>query len=356
MARISSTKLQVRIGISDFRKIRSIAKKTKCKVKIQEKKGMPFLLHKYKKRKFFAITLLVIAILIFGLTRFVWNIDILCDGEINKESILKILEEEGIKEGTYISKINTEKAINEICLRNDDVSWVGIKITGTNVIVNIVKSTQKPQMISSDEVCNIVSDKEAIITKISVQNGTARVEVGDTIKPGDLLVEGIIEGKYTGNRYVHSEADIYAKVWYSKEEEKKLKEEKLVPTGGEEKNFLININNFKINFNKRLPNFKKYDTIETKKKLKLFSNFYIPIEIQKTTYKEMSTEYKEYTIEELSDELQKKLKKELLKENNLSAEDVIDVIPVVSSTDVSVKVKMICVTEEKIGMLEQLVY
>ena len=38
---------------------------------------------------------------------------------------------------------------------------------------------------------------------------------GDIVKTGDILVNGHMEGKYTGIRYVHSSADIEAKVWYA---------------------------------------------------------------------------------------------------------------------------------------------
>lgn len=179
---------------------------------------------------------------------------------------------------------------------------------------------------------------------------------GDTVKPGDLLVEGIMEGKYTGNRYVHSEAEILAKVWYTKEEEAPLTQELESITGNEEKRYEININNFKINFKKRLPNFKKYDTIEACKKVKLFSDFYIPLEIIKTTYIEKKIEYKEYTVEELSNELQIKLKKELIKENNILEEDIIGLTPIITEREDSINLKLICEVQEKIGVLEQLAY
>ena len=87
--RKNSTVMYARIGVKDFRRIKDVAKKTKCKVSLESKKGLPFLLNRYKKRKIFAITLGVIAILIFGLTRFVWNIDIYCDGDIDKQEIIK---------------------------------------------------------------------------------------------------------------------------------------------------------------------------------------------------------------------------------------------------------------------------
>ncbi len=50
---------------------------------------------------------------------------------------------------------------------------------------------------------------------------------GDTVKPGDLLIEGIMEGKYTENRYVHAEGEIFAKVWYTKEETASLNQQYL---------------------------------------------------------------------------------------------------------------------------------
>ena len=354
--RNNSVSINARISVGNFKKIKKIAQKTKCRLHIKNKKGLPFILNKYKKRKIFAITLLVIAILIFGLTRFVWNIEIDADGEIDESEILELLKEEGIHEGILISKIDIDKVINKIMLERDDISWLGIKTSGTNVIVSIVMATEKPDIIDEDEICNIVSDKNAVIDTIVVQNGTARVSVGDTVGVGDLLVEGVMEGEYTENRYVHATADITAIVYYEKEETMELIQENYINTGNEENKYSVNINNFKINFNKPLPNFENYDTIETCKKLKLFSNFYIPVEIVKTTYIEKELEYQEYTIEELSNKLQIKLKQELLDENDISEDDIVEITPIITENENSVTVKMICSVSEEIGILEQLVY
>ena len=141
--RISSFEIGARISVKDFKKIRQIAKTSKCKIHISSKKGVPFLLHRYQKRKMFAITFLVVAILVFGLTRFVWNVKINCDGEINRDKIISILSECGIEKGKLISEIDTQKAINEICMKNEKISWCGIKIQGTNVIVSLEMATLK---------------------------------------------------------------------------------------------------------------------------------------------------------------------------------------------------------------------
>ena len=202
--RTGSCEIEARISRADFWKIRKIVRQSKCKVKITRKRGIPFVLNRYKKRKTFAITFGVVAILIFGLTRFVWNIEINCDGKINRKQIMEILAKNGIEEGKLISKIDTNKTINEICMNGKDISWCGIKIKGTNVIVNLEKAILQEEIIDETKICDIVAKEDGVITKIVARNGTAVVKEGDQVKKGDILISNLIEGKYTDPRSVHS--------------------------------------------------------------------------------------------------------------------------------------------------------
>ena len=60
LKRENGVKLFCNIGIKDFKKLKIISRKTNCKIKIVKKKGIPFLLHRYKKRKIFAMFLIVL--------------------------------------------------------------------------------------------------------------------------------------------------------------------------------------------------------------------------------------------------------------------------------------------------------
>lgn len=153
-----------------------------------------------------------------------------------------------------------------------------------------------------------------MITKISVQNGTAIVKPGDIVQKGDILVNGFLEGLYTGTRYVHGSATIEAKTWYTKKEKQPLKQEIKVETGNEEKKYGIKFKKNQINLFKTLSKFEKYDTINEDKKMMLFSNFYLPIEIIKITNKEYKMQEKIYTEAELKAILTDKLKAELEEE------------------------------------------
>ena len=309
--RKKSSILYANISIADYKKIKTIARKTKSIIKIERKKGIPFILHRYRKRKLFLILSIIVILALIGTSNYVWNIDVIGNESIPSEEIIEELKNNGLKIGLNKNKIDTNSLINNVRLKRSDIAWIGIKVKGTNVIVEIKEADKKPEVIDQNDYCNIISNKEGIITKINVQNGTANVKEGDIVKTGDVLVLGYLEGKYTGIRYVHAIANIEAKVWYSKKEKFYFKDQIKEPTSTTEEKYSLKINNFKINLYKTLSKFQNYDTIVENKKLMLFSNFYLPIEIIKTTNYEYKNIDVTYTEEELKELGTKKIENEL---------------------------------------------
>lgn len=353
--RDKATILYARVRINEFKQLKNVAKTTKCKMKIKEKKGLPFFLNRYRKRKIFAICLISIVLTLVITSNYVWNIEIISDGEINRDEIITMLENEGLKIGKQKEKIDIKKVINNIRLNRNDIAWMGIKIDGTNAIVEIVKSEEKPQIVAEDEFCNIVSDKEGIITKINAQNGTVIAKVGDLVRVGSPLVAGWMEGKYTGVQYVHARANIEAKVWYTKKEKAYYNQVISVPTGDTENKYSLNLNNFKINFYKNLSKFKNYDTINESKKLKLFSNFYLPIEIKKSINYEYEQKEVTYTEEELTNitvsKLEDELKNEIKDTNNIVNKQINTY-----KNEGYIEVEVIYEVIEKIGTEEKIIF
>ena len=254
MKRQKNVKLFLNIGIKDFKRITSIAKKTNCKVKIIKKRGIPFILHRYKKRKIFALFLIVIFCLIAISSRYIWNIDVNVEENLSIENITQDLKECGLERGILKSKVDTQKIINEIRLKRNDIAWIGIDLKGTNVKVSIVKSKEKPEIINNYDYCNIIAKKPGIITKITAQNGTAKVKVGDEVQIGDILIAGTMEGKYTELRYVHSLGEIEAKVEYRKSKEIFLEEDIYKNTGNKENKYELKFNNFTMKLYKNILN------------------------------------------------------------------------------------------------------
>ena len=126
-------------------------------------------------------------------------------------------------------------------------------------------------------------------------------------------------------------------------------------TGNMEKKYAININNFRINFYKRLSNFEKYDTIYATKKLKLFSNFYIPVELIECN----NSEIKEYEInysEEEAKEEAKRRAEEKLNQKITNKDNINNVTVNYTIKDDAVEAEVTYEVFENIGTNEKIVF
>ncbi len=347
--------MELNIEIKDFKEFCKIAKKTQCKIKIKAKKGLPFLIEKYKKRKVFLLFLCLIIFAIILSSNFIWNIDIIEENGENLENVMEDVKNAGLNIGEFKSKIDTKEIINKIRLNRKDIAWMGIELKGTNAIVKIVKASEKPDIIAEDEYCNIVSDKDGVITKINAQNGTANVKVGDTIKKGDILINGWMEGKYTGIRYVHAKGNVEARVWYTKSKKIEYKTTEKEETGRIDTVYAMKINKFKINFPKKLSNFEIYDTIETENKVRIFSNFYLPISVIKTINKEQKLVDKTYSIEEAKELGTQELEQELMEEIK-DIEKIVNKNINVKENNDSIEITVTYEVLENIGTNEKIVF
>lgn len=124
LKRANSTLVDASVSIKDYREICKIAKKNKCKIKIYQKRGIPFVIKKYRKRKIFFLTLVILIFSISVLTRFIWNIDIKGNDSISQDEIMKIINEEGLKIGKLKNNIDERKIVDKIRSVRPDVAWV----------------------------------------------------------------------------------------------------------------------------------------------------------------------------------------------------------------------------------------
>ena len=200
----------------------------------------------------------------------------------------------------------------------------------------------------------LLQQNHGVIVKVNAANGTPLVKEGDVVKENTILIGGYLEGKYTGTNYVHANGTVQAKVWYTQTEKIELKQTKQVKTENSENKYSVRINNFIINFYKTLSKFKKYDTIEEIKKLKLFSDFYLPIEIIKKTNFELKEEKLEYTVEAAKEKAVANAKEKL--NEQVDNEKILNKYINYKEEQDYVEVQVIYEVLEEIGTKEKIVF
>lgn len=290
------------ISVDGYKALRPVLKKTRTKARIIERHGMPFYMHRYRRRKMFAIGILFFIGMLFYMSGFVWNIEINGNSYLTKETILEFLAEENAAFGTKISDIDCAKL--EETLRSDysEVIWTSIKIYGTKLTVDLQESLLSEQSYGTgeEEICDIVASKDGIITYMITRHGTPVVKIGAEVKKGDCLVSGEIPinsdyGDVAGYLYERADADISAKVTYEYEEvfDKSYKEKVLEKEP--EVHYAVQVGDVVIkNPFVSVPEGMYDETVENIQ-LRLGENFYLPVFGKKITYQSYVLNTKEYT-------------------------------------------------------------
>lgn len=286
LKKLSNTALQVKISIRGFLKLRQVARKSKCRVKIKAKRGVPFILARYKKRYAFVFGIILFLALFYFLTSFVWVIDITGNETIPTEELMANLSQCGVNYGIYSSSIDTIELQNKLRTANQKLAWVGIEVSGCKVKVDVKERVMPPEIIDTNSPCNITAKKDGVIDRMIVRFGSTQVEEGNTVEKGQLLVSGIVSGENTPVQYINSDATIIAKTWYERRQELPLQKAVKNYTGNTLNQNYLEIFNFRINFYRKssIP-YSIYDTIENKKDFILFGKT-LPITFVNQNYAE----------------------------------------------------------------------
>lgn len=295
--------VRFKINIYEFKKLKKIAKKTKCKVKIKDKKGIYFVLFKYRKRKliFILISLAVLFSILFS--TYIWNIEVVGNQYINTEELMTELKESGIYVGKSKIGLDKKEVVNKLRTKIDDLSWVGIDIDGTKAIVRVVEKTRLEEKdIHDNSIGNIVAKKSGIITKIVAENGTAMFKAGSYIEEGTVAIEGTIYSKYIDPIKVSAKGILMADCEYELKKEYKYDEVLKEPLNKNLYTIGIGINS-KENMLNYLNKSKKYDITKYSKEINLFG-----LKLSFDWYK--CSEYTETTITRTKEELIEIAKKE----------------------------------------------
>ena len=209
---------EMNIRVRDFRRLRPMVRKSRAKVRIIQKRGVPFFIHKYRGRKLFFTGSVIAICLIFLLSSFIWRIQI--DGNLARtdEVLLSFLTEKGIACGMAKKNVDCDRIEKDIRMEYDDIIWVSAYVHGSCLKIKVRENPDRKELQTEAEAeapMDIVAEADGIIQKIITRKGNPLVREGSEVKKGEILVSGSVEVKndsdeVTGYQYRVSDADIIA--------------------------------------------------------------------------------------------------------------------------------------------------
>lgn len=299
-----------------YKELSEIAKKTGSKFRCVYKIGMPYLFYRYKKRKILLLSVLLCGAVFLIMSCFIWQVQAVGSYSHSEEEILDYLKRQGVHSGTKISKISCARLEEKLRKDFEDIAWVSCERTGTLLKVRIKETLDKRDEKDREDYqeypCNLIASKPGKISSILVRSGSAMVKPGDKVKPGDILISGVVEikddaGEIAEETLVRAEGDIYAI--------SKVKYKDIFPliyykknyTGKKEKSYQLFLNGYMIKLPERKTAYTDYDEQSREILLHIGPQFYLPASLFVITRAQCKIVKKQYSIEEAKKEAQKRL-------------------------------------------------
>lgn len=274
----SHNKLEIIIDYKDYKNVKKI--KTTSKVKIINRYGvskLKYLFNKYRLLLFFFLFAIFINIF---LSHIIFKVEVINHNKKLVKEIKDELMDLGIKKYNFVLSTNKVNNIKEKLLENKDIEWLEIERIGTKYVIKVEERKVKEK---EDECLprNIVSKKNAVITKINVENGEIIKKKNDYVMAGETIVSGLIHNKETVKTKVCAKGLIYGKTWYKVKLSLENTTLNTVYTSNEKTGFYIKI----LNKEYKLGNkFSKYKI----KKYNIIGSKLVPMEISLSKYLEIN--------------------------------------------------------------------
>lgn len=193
---ISETKVTCYVESDDLEELRKLAKPL-YKITVVSNSGLVYRLKGLTKNFVLICLALFTVMLVICQSFFVKTIEISGYKGIPEVELRECLEEAGIREGSFIPRINWNSAENHIYDVFPEVSWLQLVYDGRKVILNIsegeiIAIEENPWVDKPKYYCNIVADYSGYIEKINTYRGIALVEPGDYVEEGQILILGCV--------------------------------------------------------------------------------------------------------------------------------------------------------------------
>jgi similar to stage IV sporulation protein len=131
--------VELNVSIRGFRMLRGCARKTKCRTKIIQKNGLPFILHRYRKRKLLMGGVLFFLLGLFALSSFIWRIDIKGNENLRHDTVMAFLDEQGLRTGALKFQLDDRELQQAILNNFPEVGWADVHTRGTRTTILIAE-------------------------------------------------------------------------------------------------------------------------------------------------------------------------------------------------------------------------
>ena len=184
--KLDLTTIMFEVDYSDYGEVLSIIKRYKGKVRITNRNGWIFTLIRLRKKISLVLGVFLFFGIIYGLSNYIWSIDIETKENLTPFEVRRELYSIGIKPGLKKSSINVYEIERKMQTINDQIMWIRTRIEGSTLHL-VIEEKVNPPSTEKKESDSVVAKCDGEIERVYTYSGNPAVVPGDIVKEGDIL-------------------------------------------------------------------------------------------------------------------------------------------------------------------------
>lgn len=349
-----------------FFRLRPLARESRVRVRIAGRYGTAFALRRLGRRP---LALLLAPALVMGvyiLSTFIWSVEIdSAPEQATREELVQVAADLGLRPKAWKWKLDRREIERQMVLKIPSLAWVSIDFAGTKAIISVAEKTPPPPEPASGA-AHIVADKAGVIVDVLVLSGESRVEPGDVVRPGDVLISGLITAPDPSPdfplpgeepeepslfQWLRAKGRVVAQTWYEAYVEVPLAETLSVRTGREAVQRVLHLGDRDFHMGgPRTPPYDQFEEDRYYRELEV-AGFTLPrLGWTALTYYEVDHHVRRMPPDEAARAGMRRLERDIMEEIPLTARIIRSDGAIVRMSDGMVGVRLLVECHEEIGV------
>jgi len=245
----------VRTSVDGYRRLGPVLRASGCRAAIEERVGAAFVVARLLRRRFLVLGAVLFLAVMYGSSSVLWTIEVAGAESPEREQVLQVLQEMGVRRWTLRQKVDCDAIRREITRSLLQLAWVGVELRGTALTVRVAPKVA-PEIPEGP--IDIAASADAVIARLILLAGDAVVCEGDTVVRGQIMVLGRA-GPGAGDRPVHARALVQGRVWRAGQARIPLTIEQRIRTGRTADQYVLRLARAELRLG-RTGRFEAYDS------------------------------------------------------------------------------------------------
>lgn len=198
-----------------YKRLKPCARGAGVRLKVVERKGLPFWLRRRRRRWGLVLGAVVCLALLALSSCFLWNVEVVGNQRLDDRMILEALERQGVKPGVRVSTVDVRGVERRMMMELSDLGWIAVNLRGSTAVVRVQERVLPPKPVDRETPCNVVASRGGQILEMKVYVGQTVAAKGDAVAKGDILVSGVVEDADRDIHLVAARADVEAQTTHT---------------------------------------------------------------------------------------------------------------------------------------------